>query len=241
MKSRLPWMLAVPVGLATVAAVYLLLHPGWIAPVAAYWQGLGPQGLWLYGLLYILATIFFVPCSPFILAAGFLFGVVKGSLLMSVGSVISAGISFLFARSWGREWAASKLARHRTLAAFDAALRENGFKVVTLLWLQPVFIPFVYLNLALGITKVRTRDFLLGTLTGMFPGIVLYVYVGSLVRSAADLSLARISSFSREHSLIFWAGFLATLLLVTLLTRMARQALVAHGDPAKTTESLEAA
>lgn len=126
-----------------------------------------------------------------------------------------------------RDWATRKLSRFKTLAAFDHALQQNGFKVVVLMWLQPVFIPFVYLNLGLGVTRVRMRDFVLGTWVGMLPGIILYVYVGSLVRSVSELSMTRLSSFGRTHSLMLWLGFIATILLVALLARMAKQSLQA--------------
>ena len=226
-KRLLSWFIAVPAGLALIASIYLFFHPQWIAQLAGYWKELGPRGLWMYGALYVGATVFLVPCSPFILAAGFLFGVVKGSILMSAASTASATISFLFARFVARDWAARKLARFKVLAAFDQALQQNGFKVVVLMWLQPVFIPFVYLNLGLGVTQVRLRDFILGTWVGMLPGIILYVYVGSLVRDVSELSLMKLSKLGQTHSLMLWLGFVATVLLVTLLTRLAKQSLQA--------------
>src|SRR5262249_18426533 len=63
-------------------------------------------------------------------------------------------------------------------------------KIVLLLRLSPVF-PFNLLNYALALTRVRFRDYALASWIGMFPGTVMYVYIGSTIGKLAHLGSDR--------------------------------------------------
>jgi uncharacterized membrane protein YdjX (TVP38/TMEM64 family) len=123
------------------------------------------------------------------------------------------------------------VSRDPRFAAIDAAIEHQGLKVVLLLRLSPVF-PFSVLNYALGLTGVRLRDYVLGSFLGMLPGTILYVYLGSLVTTAAALGGGGGPSTSGQRAL-YWAGLGATLIVTVLMTRLARRALrSALGDAA---------
>ena len=64
-------------------------------------------------------------------------------------------------------------------------MAREGWKIVALLRLSPV-VPFNLLNYAFGVTRVRLRDYVLASWAGMLPGMVLYVYLGSV---AGDLAV----------------------------------------------------
>jgi uncharacterized membrane protein YdjX (TVP38/TMEM64 family) len=84
--------------------------------------------------------------------------------------------------------------------------------------------PFLLLNYAFGLTKVRFRDYLLASWVGMLPGTVLYVYLGSAVHD-----LAAFAAGGRERTpaekVFFWAGLAVTAAVTVLVTRVARQAM----------------
>ena len=80
--------------------------------------------------------------------------------------------------------------------------------------------PFGVLNAAL-----EGRDYLLGSLLGMFPGTLLYVYLGSLVTSATELASGRRPSAGLAGEALFGVGLLATGVATVLVTRAARRAL----------------
>jgi uncharacterized membrane protein YdjX (TVP38/TMEM64 family) len=91
----------------------------------------------------------------------------------------------------------------------DAAVGAQGFRVVLLLRLSPLF-PFNLLNYALGLTRVRLRDFVLASLPGMLPGTLLYVYLGSLVTSVSQLTSGQRPDSGPWGRVLFWGGLVAT-------------------------------
>jgi uncharacterized membrane protein YdjX (TVP38/TMEM64 family) len=119
---------------------------------------------------------------------------------------------------------ARRLGQDARIAAIDAAVGQSGFKIVLLLRLSPLF-PFGILNYTLGLTRVRLRDFVLGSWIGMLPGTVLYVYIGSLITSASKFANGtRPSSGVAGHALLV-VGLVATVAVTVVFTRIARKAL----------------
>jgi uncharacterized membrane protein YdjX (TVP38/TMEM64 family) len=209
---------------AVFLSVLLFTSDNWIQAIVNHAKSLGKIGIGLYGVTFIIATVFLVPSTPFVLGSGFLYGVINGSIVTSLATTISATISFVCARYLARDWVQRKISRYQVLPAFNSALEESGFKVVALMRLQPVFIPFVYLNMGLGLTQVRLRDFVLGSWLGMLPGTIVFVYFGSLVRSVSELSVSRVPK-PFWHSAWLWLGFLVATLLLLTLGRVAKRAL----------------
>ena len=92
-----------------------------------------------------------------------------------VGANLGACAAFLIGRTVARDWVAAKVSGNSKFAAIDEAVRKEGFKIVLLLRLSPVF-PFNLLNYALGLTKVSFGNYASASLIGMLPG-ALYVCV----------------------------------------------------------------
>jgi uncharacterized membrane protein YdjX (TVP38/TMEM64 family) len=196
-------------------------------------QGLGVWGPVLLAGLYIVATVLFVPGSLLTLGAGFAFGVVTGTVAVSVGSTLGASAAFFVGRFLARELIEQKVVRDARFRAIDQAVGAQGFKIVLLTRLSPVF-PFNLLNYAYGLTKVRFRDYFLASWIGMFPATVMYVYLGSASRDLTDLAAGNVEG-SVAQKVLFALGLVATVIVTVFVTRLARRALdeAAPGDTAK--------
>ena len=194
-------------------------------------EGLGLWGPIVFVLAYAIACVAFVPASLLTLAAGALFGVVKGTVLVFVGATLGATGAFLIARYVARDWVAQRVSRDPRFAAIDAAIAEQGRKVVFLLRLSPV-IPFNVLNYALGLTKVRLADYVVASI-GMIPGTVLYVYSGSLASTVIGASSATAVPRGPAFYSLLAVGLIATLVVTTLITRVAKRALAQTMDSKK--------
>ena len=195
----------------------------WIVAAVAWFHHLGLRGGVLYALIYVAATVTLVPQTPFNLAAGFLYGALWGSMLVSIASTIAATIGFLLARYCARDFVARKFGKYARFESMDQAIEKNGFKLVLLMRLQPVFVPFAYLNIGLGLTRVRVTDYMLGTLLGTLPGTILYAYVGSAVQDISFFAFHALPSENIAPRWFFWMGLLAVTALCILLAHIARQ------------------
>lgn len=175
---------------------------------------------------YILASVLVVPGSILTLAAGFVFGLVMGVVLVSAGSVLGAAAAFLVGRFFARDWVAQRVQRLPRFRALDAATRHDGFLIVLLARLSPLF-PFNLLNYALGLTAVKFRDYFIATWIGMLPATILYVYVGTLAKDLTDLTAGNLERGPWQLVLLA-AGLVATIVLTVLITRKASRTLAAH-------------
>jgi uncharacterized membrane protein YdjX (TVP38/TMEM64 family) len=213
---------------AGVAAFVLLPVRTYVTDFIAWVRDLGWWGPVVFGLVYAVAALV-IPASLLTLGAGFAFGVVLGTVVVSASSVTTAAIAFWLGRTLARGWVEAKVAASPKFRAIDQAVAESGFKIVLLTRLSPVF-PFLPLNYAFGLTKVRFRDYLVASWVGMLPGTVLYVYLGSTARELADLAAGNVER-SPAQAVLFWAGLAAAVVVTVLVTRVARNAL-RHAAPA---------
>jgi len=187
-------------------------------------RGAGWLGVAVFVGAYVVATVLLLPGSVLTLAAGFVYGVGQGVAVVWVASVLGATAAFITGRFFARGWVESKFDRGRKFKAVDRAVGQNGFKIVFLLRLSPVF-PFALLNYMLGLTGVKLRDFVLASATGMLPGTLLYVYFGSTVQTAAKLTSSSTTSSGPWGQVFFWGGLVATAIVTVVVTRVARRAL----------------
>lgn len=223
MSAIAPFLISLPV-LAQEAANAGGFNPQELLRNALTWiDGLGVVGGLAFIGIYIIAAIAFLPGSILTLGAGVVFGVVLGSIYVFIGATLGAIAAFLVGRYLARGWISKKIEGNQKFAAIDGAVAHEGFKIVLLTRLSPVF-PFNLLNYAFGVTGVGLRDYALGSI-GMIPGTIMYVYLGSL---AGDL--ARIGSEGQPtNPTVQWAiriiGFIATVAVTVYVTRVARKAL----------------
>jgi uncharacterized membrane protein YdjX (TVP38/TMEM64 family) len=235
--KNLRFLVLAAIAIAALLAMFLLPLEQWILALAAWIRNAGWQGVALFAGAYILGAVLLAPGSVLTLAAGFAYGPLLGTLLVSPVSVLAATAAFFIGRYTARDWVARKVSTHENFAAIDRAIAHNGFKVVLLLRLSPIF-PFNLLNYALGLTGVRARSYVGASLLGMLPGTFLYVYLGSLITNAAQLTEG-----GREGGVagqvLFWGGLVATVAVTLLISRLATKELnaVLAAAPAKEGQS----
>lgn len=207
-----------------LAALLFLPTSRWALLLVEWIRATGAIGVLVYALVYVAATLLFLPGSLLTAGAGFVYGPLWGMLLVSPVSVLASTLAFGLSRSVARAPISRRMERHARFAAIDAAIGESGFKIVLLLRLSPIF-PFNLLNYALGVTRVRLRDYVMASWLGMLPGTFLYVYLGSLVTNASELLSGDRPSAGIWSQVFYWVGFAATVLVIVLITRIARNAL----------------
>jgi uncharacterized membrane protein YdjX (TVP38/TMEM64 family) len=186
-------------------------------------QQIGPWGAVVLGAAYVPAAILFVPGSLLTLGAGFLFGPVKGTVVVSLGSTAGAAAAFIVARRVARDWVLRHIAGRPKLAAVSDAVEHDAFKVILLTRLSPVF-PFNVLNYAFGLTSVRFSSYILASWLGMLPGTIMYVLLGSAAGNLAALLSGDVPRSSGQPALLV-IGLVAALAVAVMVGRSARRAL----------------
>jgi uncharacterized membrane protein YdjX (TVP38/TMEM64 family) len=211
-------------GLAIVAAGLFLLSR--LFPVvdfiAEVQQRVMRWGAWSaiwYPLLYACCNVLLLPGGVLSVGAGFFFGLWWGFLIALVGNVSGAAISFFISRWVGRQWLRRKLLRNRTLVALEPAVEKEGWKIILLSQLHPLF-PTSLLNYLYGITRIRFRTCMLWVAIGQAPGLFLYSYLGTL--GQLGLNLARGKTHPRAIEYLIWlGGFASAAVILIILGRIA--------------------
>jgi len=177
--------------------------------------GLGPAGFILYGLVYVLLTVFFIPAWPMTVGAGAAYGLLGGTILTSVSSVSGAAVAFLVARYLLRDRVARWVAGSKQFAAIDRAVGREGWKIVALT-------RFNLQNYAYGLTAIGFWPYVFASCAAMLPGTLLYVYIGAAGADVAEAATGQVNWLMTGFK---WAGFAATLVVTVFIARVARRAL----------------
>jgi uncharacterized membrane protein YdjX (TVP38/TMEM64 family) len=184
-------------------------------------------GLVLLALAYTPASLFLFPASILTLTAAVLFPVEQAVVAVSLGSTLAAAVVFLVGRGLARPWVEARVANSPRFRALDQAVAEQGFKIVFLTRLSPVF-PYTLLNYVYGLTRVPFRHYVLASWVGMLPGTLLYVFLGSSAKGLAvllsDLAAGRVVE-NYAQFLFLVVGLAATIAVTVLITRLARRSL----------------
>ncbi len=216
-------LLAAAVVAALAAAAWFLPLADWTTRLAVHARNTGATGVMIFVAAYVISTVAVLPGAILSLAAGFAYGPVWGLAIASPASVAGATCAFLLGRTFLRGWAERTVGDSPRVRAIDAAVGREGFKLVMLLRLSPLF-PFSVLNYALSLTQISLGRYVLASAIGMLPGTALYVYLGSLAPAAAQLSSAA-SSGGATRTALYVAGLAATIAVVVIGTRAARKAI----------------
>jgi len=157
--------------------LYLLPYqdlPGWIASLGEITAAQGWYGPLGFGLATAVLTGVGVPRRLMTGVAAALFGVIVGLVCTLLGTLAGAYATFLLARWGGRE---AGLTRWPKLRRFRVLLSRQGILPVLLSRQLPLSSFFV--NLLLGLTAVRTRDFIIGSLIGFLPEAIPVALIGA--------------------------------------------------------------
>lgn len=163
------------------------------------------------------------PTSLLMMLSGFLFGAIKGFFAVWIATFFASTAAFLIARNLARPLVARRIASKPSFMAIDRAIRRKGFFVVLLTRLI-LLLPFPALNYSHGLTDVRLRDYVAGTMIGMVPAIFLFVFLGTLASDVADIVSGRLALEGGQLAAVI-AGAAGVLLVAALIVIAARRAL----------------
>jgi uncharacterized membrane protein YdjX (TVP38/TMEM64 family) len=187
-----------------------------------------PAALAVFFLAYTAVTALSLPAAAGLsLVAGALFGRWVGTLVVLLAATLGATLALLGSRYLLRDWVRRRFGDR--LEAIDRGVERDGVWYLLALRLVPA-VPFVLINLGMGLTRMKVRPFALASLVGMLPGTFLYVNAGT--------ELGRISSpgealAPRVLIALALLGIvpLALRLLIRWVRRRARGDLPAGTDP----------
>ncbi len=172
--------------------------------------------------VYVVSTALSLPGAAILtLAGGALFGVVLGTVIVSLASTIGATLAFLGARFLLRDWVQRKFGSK--LRAINAGVEKDGAFYLFTLRLIPA-VPFFVINLAMGLTPMRAWTFYWVSQVGMLLGTLVFVNAGT--------QLARIDGLSGIVSPALIGSFVALGLLPWIsrwVIRLIRRAQVYKG------------
>jgi len=136
-------------------------------------------------LLYVAVTALSLPGAAIMtLAAGAIFGLWEGTLIVSFASTIGASLAFLSSRYLLRDWVKARFGGR--VEAIDRGIAKDGAFYLLTLRLIPAF-PFFLINLAMGLTAMRLITFALVSQVGMLPGTIVYVNAGTQLAAIESL------------------------------------------------------
>ena len=223
-ESKSGWWKLIVLGLALTAAVILFRFTNvtdylTLAGIHRLREAVGIWAPPTFVLVYAAGTLIAFPGSVLSLTGGLLFGTLLGGTLIVVGASLGAVCAFLLARYAGRD-VIEKFISGRRLEKFDQLVHGSGLSAVLFTRFVPL-LPFNFLNFAWGLTSVRFRDYVVGTVIGITPGAFVYANLaGAVARSLQhnDQSIASIEIgllLNRDILLAFTLlGFLALIPLI---------------------------
>ncbi len=140
----------------------------------------------VFFLLYVLIALLSLPgAAVMTIGAGALFGLLWGSIIASFASSIGATLAFLLSRYLLRDIVQNRFGDR--LTTINAGMVKEGPLYLFTLRLVPVF-PFFLINLLMGLTSIRTRDYYWVSQLGMLAGTLVYVNAGTQLAKLTSLS-----------------------------------------------------
>ena len=192
-----------------------------IKAMEAWVANLGNFGLFIFVVIVVVLTSFFVPTTVLSIASGALFGLGWGAFAMIVGCILGAALDYVIASKLLRARITKVLQRYPKLLLIQRAVQKNGLQVQFMLRLTPI--SPVLTNYALGSAGVRFIPYLLAT-AGLIPGLFVEVYFGHVAKHVTSVS-AGTSVHSTMHTLITIGGFVLCILVMTRIASMAKRVL----------------
>jgi len=226
-------------GLLIVEAALFLLSRRFplVDELADVQQHVMRWGVWSaiwYPVLYACCNVLLLPGGVLSVGAGFFFGLWWGFAIALLGNVGGAAISFFISRSIGRQWLRRKLSRNQTFTALEPAIAKEGWKIILLSQLHPLF-PTSLLNYLYGLTRIRFKTCMLWVAVGQAPGLFLYSYLGTL--GQLGLNLARGRSHPKVIEYWVWlGGFVTAAIVLIILGRIALRLLKRAQEEANPTQ-----
>ncbi len=198
-------------GAWTLVPIRELIHPqAWIALLTSFAEH--PAAPWAVFAGFLIGSLLVLPVTAMVVLTVAAFGPVEGFIYALAGTAASALATFALGRCLGRGQL-DRLAGSR-LHAVSLRLRSAGITAIAAVRMMPIT-HFTVVSLAAGVSHIRLRDFLVGTVLGMAPGIgAIAIFFERFAVMAQDPSL--------EH--LLWLAGVSCAILAGLLffRRLAR-------------------
>ena len=182
MKTRYRGTAYLILGIFVAAVMYLsIYHPAFadfsspqkLREQIIDWEG---AGLLLFSFLVAFSVVLPLPSSPLIIAGGYVYGALLAAVLAIGGAIVGGWMAFKLVRAFGRP-VLDRFVDPKHTAHFYHIFRKRGASAVLLFYAIPIF-PSDTVSFLLGLTRMRTKTFLLLISTGSVPRLVLLALFG---------------------------------------------------------------
>ncbi len=217
--------------------VYLLSRFFPIADALSALPGrIAAAGVWgavLFPLIFAFCNVLLLPAGVLSLGSGYCFGLWWGWTLSLLGTLLGAAAAFWIGRLWARRFIEKYVLHHARWRAVDKAVDREGWSIVILSQLNPLF-PTSLLDYLYGVTSIKFLKCMAGVAVGQAPGLFLYAYLGTL--GQLGLKILRGENSPQQIEYWFWLGGLALSFILTFsLALIASRIWHEHGiDDAET-------
>lgn len=161
---------------------------GYVGNMLDEWvSGLGIWAGIAFIMIYTIRPLIFFPATILTALAGALFGPFWGIFYTMIGENMSANLAFFVARYFR----GAKDYKIKWVKKIDKKATENGF--MTTLILRLIWAPFDGVNYGLGLTKMKQKEFALGTFIGIIPGLTIFVLIGNVVGNGNEIGVFEIT------------------------------------------------
>ncbi len=177
-------LLAIAAGMAVAwrLGLFEMLTVDNIDRLNAWFDGLGWWAPVVFVLLWIAASVFFLPGLAITIAGGLVFGAVWGAVWTTVGANLGAIAAFLVGRYAARGMVERMVEKNQALKKIDEGVKRQGWRMLMVTRLVPIF-PFNVQNYVYGLTDIPLRTYVLVTLPCMLPATIAYNFAAGAVRT----------------------------------------------------------
>jgi uncharacterized membrane protein YdjX (TVP38/TMEM64 family) len=223
---RITQILATVITIAFPFLVITLLPVGRVVTkLDALLDRMGPYGMVVFVVLYVIDAVLLGPAWLFALVAGLAFGLVRGGLLVWASATLGAAAAFLIARYFARHRIEKLVRKNEKYEAVDRAIQRHGWKVVFLLRISPI-LPYTLSSYIYGLTKVDFWHYIIASAVGMVPMVAVYVSIGAAGRQAALAAAGGGHHQSKVEWIVLGVGLVFTIAAALLIARAAKRELV---------------
>ena len=182
------------IGVAALVAVVVLARLFGLADYVSldnlgrlrdYINSFGAAAPIVFILGYALATVAFLPGTPFTLLGGLAFGPVLGAVYATIGATVGATLAFLVARYAARGVVGGWIESDQRLKRIDDGVERQGWRMLVITRLVPLF-PFNLQNYAYGLTKIGLATYTTVTAICIVPAVVVYTFAGGSLTTASE-------------------------------------------------------
>ena len=174
-------------------------------------------GVLLFIIIYIIFVLLILPASWLSIAAGYLYGIYYGSLIVFISAFLGASLSFFIIRKFLSTKVLKVVNQFPKLSLLEKVIEKGGLKLIILTRLSPLF-PFSILNYFYGLNKITYKDFSISLLF-IIPGTYLYCSLGTLVNNLKEIRSLRLNN----DILTTLISIFSTTLIVFLLTKYSNE------------------